>query len=137
METMTVARIASKEERIGYLFEPADIDTTCIEMLERDPKLFGFRVKLSGSPDEIWKRTFDRLWKQSRYLYKLDATVSGDGIRFICRESQGMEDYLYFIESRIEATNKAVEAYWNAEGVPVKRLKYEHYPTTFKPIGVF
>jgi len=137
MGTATESNKDSTQDRVGYLYEPADIDTTCIEMLERDPKLFAFRVTLSGTPDEVWRRAFDRVWKESRYLYKLDALVAGEGIRFICRESQGMEDYLYFIESRIEGANRIVEAYWNGAGVRVKRLKYEHYPTTFKRIGVF
>lgn len=129
--------LESVQERVGYLYEPADIDTTQIEMLEREPKIFGFRVVLSGTPDEVWRRAFDRVWKESRYLSKLDAVVSGDGIRFICRESQGIEDYLFFIESRIEAANRVAEAYWTSEGVPVKRLQYERYPATFRPIGVF
>ena len=137
MGTATKTTRESTEERVGYLYEPADIDATSIEMLDRDPKLFAFRVTLSGTPDEVWRRAFDRVWKESRYLYKLDAIVVGEGIRFICRESQGMEDYLYFIESRIEAANRIVEAYWNAAGVRVKRLKYERYPSTFRPIGVF
>ena len=124
------------EKRIGYLLEPADIDSTRIEMLSDHPDLFAFQVVLSGKPDPVWERTFYQVWKESRYLGKLDATLIEDRIRFICSQSQQIEDYLYFIESRIEETNRRMEDYWKRCGRPVKRIRYEHYPSTFRPIGV-
>lgn len=119
----------------AHLFEPADIDTTSIEMLPDNRELFAFQVTLSGSPDMLWKQTFEQVWQESRYLGKLDARVLESSIRFICRQSQGMEDYLYLIESRIEATNMRMQSYWERLGVRVERLKYQHYPTTFIPLG--
>lgn len=121
---------------LAHLFEPADIDTTSIEMLPDDPPLYAFRIRLSGTPDNVWIRTFNEVWKRTRYLAKLDARVQRESIRFICRQSQGMEDYLYFIESRIEATNQIVEAYWHQQGVPVERLKYQALPDGFRPLNV-
>jgi hypothetical protein len=119
----------------AYLYEPADIDSTSVEMLPDNRELFAFQVTLSGSPDNLWKQTFELVWRESRYLGKLDAVVLKDSIRFICRQSQGMEDYLYLIESRIEATNLRMQAYWECQGVQVERLKYQHYPSTFIPLG--
>jgi hypothetical protein len=119
------------------LFEPADIDTTTVEMLQDIRELYAFDVVLSGRPDPVWKRTFERVWKESRYLGKLDAVVLEESIRFICRQKQGMEDYLYLIESRIKETNQRMEAYWQRRGVRVERLVYQRYPTTFRPIGTF
>ena len=118
--------------RIANLYEPADIDTTSIEML-RDG-LYAFQITLSGSPDPLWRRAFDQVWKESRYLWKLDAVVLEESVRFICRQSQGMEDYLFLIESRIEATNRRMQVYWDRQGVRVERLKYQRYPTTFIPL---
>lgn len=119
-----------------YLFEPSDIDTTQVEMLPDAPELFAFPVVLSGQPDLLWAKTFDRVWKECRYLNKLAAEVREDRIRFICSQKQGMEDYLYLIESRIEETNRRVEAHWRERGEPVERLKYQHYPETFRPFAV-
>ena len=119
-----------------YLFEPADIDTTQIEMLSDSPDLFAFPVVLSGEPDPVWIKTFEQVWKESRYLTKLAASVANDRIRFVCSQQQGMEDYLYFIESRIAETNRRMEAYWTEQGARVERLKYEHYPSTFQPFAV-
>ncbi|MCA9415962.1 MAG: hypothetical protein KC917_06820 [Candidatus Omnitrophica bacterium] len=121
---------------IYYLYEPADIDTTQIEMLPDAPELFAFPVVLSGEPDPVWAKTFEQVWKECRYLNKLAATVRGDRIRFICSQKQGMEDYLYLIESRIAETNRRVEAYWKKQGARVERLKYEHYPSSFRPFAV-
>ncbi len=119
----------------AYLYEPADIDTTRIEMLSDNQDLFAFQVMLSGSPDALWKQTFEQVWKESRYFGKLDAIVLENSIRFICRQSQGMEDYLYLIESRIEATNTRMQAYWENLGVRVERINYQHYPSTYIPLG--
>jgi hypothetical protein len=117
------------------LYEPADIDSTSIEMLPDNRALFAFQVTLSGSPDPLWKQTFEHVWKESRYLGKLDARVLEDSIRFICSQSQGMEDYLYLIESRIEATNVRMQAYWDSLGIHAERLKYQRYPPTFIPLS--
>jgi len=119
-----------------YLYEPADIDTTRIEMLPQAPELFAFPVVLSGEPDPVWAKTFEQVWKESRYLNKLAAKVTEDRIRFVCSQKQGMEDYLYLIESRIEETNRRMQTYWKSQGVRVERLKYQHYPSTFQPFAV-
>ena len=119
-----------------YLYEPADIDTTGIEMLPDSPELFAFPVVLSGTPDPVWAKTFEQVWKESRYLNKLAARVIGDRIRFVCHQKQGMEDYLYLIESRISETNRRMEAYWTQRGIAVEWLKYQHYPSTFQPIAM-
>ena len=119
-----------------YLYEPADIDTTRIEMLPDAPELFAFPVVLSGEPDPLWAKTFEQVWKESRYLNKLAAKVQGDRIRFVCSQKQGMEDYLYLIESRIEETNRRITNYAAIVGARIERLKYEHYPSTFRPFAV-
>lgn len=117
------------------LFTPADLDTTSIEILPDNPELFAFRVILSGSPDPLWSRTFDQVWKESYYLNKFSALVLEDSIRFICYQKQGIEDYLFLIESRIEATNQIMERYWQELGVDVQRLSYQHFPESFIPIA--
>jgi len=137
--TSSIDRKTPEEEgrEVRNLYEPADIDSSKVEMLPDNRALFAFRVVLSGTPDPLWARTFEEIWKESRYLNKLDARVIGETIRFICKQSQGMEDYLFLIESRIEATNKRMEQYWESAGFEVKRLKYHHYPESFVPFGVF
>ncbi|GMV66948.1 MAG: hypothetical protein KJ050_11715 [Candidatus Omnitrophica bacterium] len=120
---------------IACLYTPADLDPTSVEMLADNPALFSFRVILSGTPDPLWVRTFDRIWKESRYLDKLSAGIQGDSIRFICHQKQGIEDYLFLIESRIEATNRIMERYWQELGVTAERLLYRHFPESFIPIA--
>jgi hypothetical protein len=118
-----------------FLFEPVDVDTTSVEMLADLPDLYAFEVVLSGCPDPLWKRVFEDLWKRSRYLNKYDAVVLEESIRFICAKGQGMEDYLYLIESRIRAANEIVRCYWEKCGVEAILKKYQRYPLTFLPIG--
>lgn len=119
---------------IAHLYEPGDIDSTSVEMLPDMPCLYAFQVVLSGQADPLWRTTFDRVWKESRYLGKLDALVIGDRIRFICSQRQGMTDYLYLIESRIRETNRRMEAYWKDKGLSTVTLRYQHYPTSFIPL---
>jgi hypothetical protein len=126
-----------RPSEVAYLFEPGDVDTSRVEMLPDNPSLFAFWVVLSGSPDPLWIRTFYQVWKESRYLNKLESEVIGESIRFICFQSQGVEDYLYFIEQRIEETNRRMRAHWDSLGVPTKTLKYEKFPQSFVPIGIF
>ena len=123
------------DPQVAFLYEPGEIESTSVEVLPDNPALFAFQVVLSGEPDRVWKRTFDQVWKDSRHLGKLDALVLTDSIRFICRESQGIEDYLFLIESRIEATNRRMEDYWNSQGRAVRRREYRPYPLGFMPIG--
>ena len=108
------------KDKIAYLFDPIDIDTLSVELMQDDPGLFAFQVILSGEPDLLWRLTFDLVWKESRYLGKLGATVQDDTIRFVCRQSQGIEDYLYFIECRIGETNRRMRRFWTARGVRVE-----------------
>lgn len=117
----------------AHLFEPVDIDTGSIEILTED--LFAFQVLLSGSPDGLWRRAFDQVWKESRYPGKLDAVVLEHSIRFICQQSQAIDRYLYLIESRIQAANARIKAYWESHGIPAKPLDYKSQPPTFIPIG--
>lgn len=118
---------------IHSLYEPVDIDSTRIEILPGD--LFAFQVTLSGSPDVMWRKTFDQVWKESRYLGKLDALVLENSIRFVCRQDQGIEAYLYLIESRVEATNEQMRVYWESQGICVERIKHQQYPASYIPLG--
>lgn len=123
-----------RDPEVAHLYEPGDIDSASVEMLPDSPHLYAFQVVLSGEADPLWRRTFERVWKESRYLGKLDALVTGDRVRFICSQRQGMADYLYLIESRIRETNRRMEEYWNGRGVSTVTLRYQHYPTSFIPL---
>ncbi|MCG3199997.1 MAG: hypothetical protein HUU16_02930 [Candidatus Omnitrophica bacterium] len=122
------------DPEVAYLYEPGDIDSASVEMLPDSPALYAFQVVLSGEADPLWRRAFDQVWRESRYLGKLDALVVGDRIRFICSQRQGMTDYLYLIESRIRETNRRMEAHWRAKRIPTKTLRYQHYPSSFIPL---
>lgn len=121
----------------AFLLDPVDVDSFSVELLADLPGFFAFDVRLSGNPDPIWKRTFERVWKESRYMNKLDAVVLEETIRFICSQKQGMEDYLYLIESRITVVNREMKKYWEERGVPVQTARYLRYPASFRPIGTF
>lgn len=97
-----------------HLKKPVDVDKIKIKKDRFFANAYTIEFELDSQPDHVWHTFFEREWKLSRHLWDRKVVILGDKLLLITTPNH-VEDKVSWLKEIIDATNKRVEEYIEAE----------------------